>query len=214
LVARLPRPRNRCQLAADYAITPGWRSRLLYLHTVSPLSDVASVHLLIADYAAADPTGKVNIIGGEIAIVGRPTGAPTTSPFFLVASVAVPPDYYDQEAIIEIALQEMGGDIVILPGATPDLPSTPILIRQIAKFTEPTAQAQLLLPERFKQGYLRGRVQIVVGFPSGLPLTAGEGYVWRVRVDGETGGDWTREFVVAEQIPAAPPSIGSGAAPS
>ena len=168
---------------------------------MSALSDVVTVHLMMADYAAADPAGKLNMIGGGVAVLGRLAAAPVTSPFFLIASLSVPPDHYGDESYVEIRLEDTSGNVVVLPGATPDLPSTPLVIRQTAKFNGPTPPPQLRFPDRYLQGYLRARVQMVVGFPGGLPLPTGGGYVWRVSIGAESRSEWSLEFVVAEQAP-------------
>ena len=197
-------PPNRLWLAADSAITPGLPAPLLYLHTVSPLSDAATVNLLLADYAAADPTGKLNIIGGGVAMVGRLPNAPATAPFFLGVFLSAPAAYYGAECLVEIRLEDKAGNLVSLPGASPDLPTTPLVISQTPKFTVPTPPPHLRLPDRGLKDYLHGRVQLIVAFPAGLPLNAGEGYSWSVRVDEQARHDWTLEFVVLEQAPAQP----------
>jgi hypothetical protein len=171
---------------------------------VSPLSDAATVNLLLADYAMADPTGKVNIIGGGVTIVGRLQDAQTTAPFSLGVWLSVPADYYGAECLVEIRLQDKAGTLVTLPGTSPDMPATSLMISQTAKFTAPTPAPHLRFPGRSLEDYLRGRFQVIIGFPNGLPLTAGEGYSWSVRLDEDARRDWTLEFVVLEQLPPQP----------
>jgi hypothetical protein len=171
---------------------------------VSPLSDAATVNLLLADYAAADPTGKLNIIGGGVTMVGRLPNAPATAPFFLGVLLSAPAAYYGAECLVEIRLEDKAGNLVTLPAASHGLSTTPLAISQTAKFTVPTPPPHLRLPDSSLQDYLHGRVQLIVAFPNGLPLTAGEGYSWSVRVDEQARPDWTLEFVVLEQIPTPP----------
>jgi len=43
---------------------------------------------------------------------------------------------------------------------------------------------------------VRPRIQLLLQFPSGLPLQVGEEYVWRVTIDGETRDEWTESLYV------------------
>jgi hypothetical protein len=176
---------------------------LLYVHTVSALSDVATVHMLMADYAQAEG-GKLNVIGGGITVAGRSPNIAVTAPFSLVVSVEVPPDHYDSEAAVEIILEDPAGDVVTVPGAATDDERWPVVrVSQTARFTGPIVPPYLRFPEQFQQGYLPSRVYMVIGFPTGLPLPSGAAYLWRVAVDGQTRDAWTERFVVAEQVQAA-----------
>jgi hypothetical protein len=148
----------------------------------------------MADYAAVDQAGKLNVIGGGISVLTRVPNAEQTAPVALVVSLAAPPDRYGDECMVEITLEDASGDIVTLPGAVPGVPQ-PLRINQSAKFTEPTAQHPLITPK----GYLWAGVQLVVQFPVGLPLRGIGGYQWRVKIDDQARDDWTEKFVVTEQ---------------
>lgn len=58
---------------------------------MSEVSTDATARLLIADYAAVDAAGKLNIIGGGVSVLGYVQQAGSTSPFALVVSISVPP---------------------------------------------------------------------------------------------------------------------------
>ncbi len=166
---------------------------------MSDVSDAAVVRLFLADYAAADPTGKVHVIGGGVTGVGLNPATRTTSPFALFVSVAVPPQLYYAECAVEIVLQDSAQNLVSVPGPAPGMPDQPLRVGQAVRFEEPRFPQPVNIPARF----LYARTQWALSFATGLPLTPGEGYVWRVNVDNDSRDDWTERFVVIGQ-PAGP----------
>jgi len=169
---------------------------------VSDVSDAAVVRILIADYAVADQGGKVNIIGGGLTGVGLNPDTRLSAPFALFVQVGVPPQFYNAECSVEILLQDSAGQLVELPGPAPGLPQQPVRVGQAVRFEEPRLPQPVNAPVR----YLPARAQWALGFATGLPLTAGQGFAWRVMIDGETRDDWIERFVVLG--PAAGPVIG------
>lgn len=166
---------------------------------VSELSDAATVRLVLADYAAIDPANKVNIIGSGLNILGFNREASVTAPFALVVSVRVPPTYYEAECSVEIVLEDPAGTQVLLPGPTGE--AQPMRVGQAVRFDRPSFQG-IHVP----QGAIHARSQWVLYFSGGLPLSVGQPYVWRVRIDHESRDDWTEEFFVPG--PVAGPVIG------
>lgn len=161
---------------------------------MSRVSDVVRVRILIADYAAVDQAGKLNVIGGGISVVTRRPSAEQTAAVALVVSLTAPPERYGDDCAVEITLEDASGGLVALPGGPPG-ELRPLRISQSAKFAEPSAQTSLITPKSF----LWAGVQLLVAFPLGLPLAAGDGYQWRVKVDDQTDDSWTERFVVVEQ---------------
>lgn len=161
---------------------------------MSEVSDAAIVTILLADYAAVDTAGKLNVIGGGVTIIGLSnTGA--TSPFSLVVTITVPPPLYNAECAIEVQLEDPAGEIVSLPGsATPQL----MRIGQSITFDEPNHKG-VPVPRRT----LRSRQQFVVNFAAGLPLTLGQKYTWRVKIDSASRDSWTEEFFVPGPVPGS-----------
>jgi hypothetical protein len=161
---------------------------------VSEVASDATVRLLIADYAAVDAGGKLNIIGGGIAVIGhvQPTGA--TPPFALVVSITVPPKHYNADCSVEIILEDSGGTPVSVPGPTGQ--SQVMRIGQATRFEEPK-----LLPG-IPRNELRARAQFVLAFATGLPIQIGQRYRWRVKIDHDTRDEWTEEFFVPGPAPA------------
>jgi len=159
---------------------------------MSEVSDAAIVSILLADYAAADAAGKLNVIGGGITIIGL-TSTGTTSPFSVVVTITVPPQLYNAECAVELQLEDSAGEIVALPG-----PAEPQLMRigQSIAFDEPTHKGAPV-PRRT----LRSRQQFVLNFAAGLPLTLGLKYTWRVKIDATSRDSWTEEFFVPGPVP-------------
>jgi hypothetical protein len=165
---------------------------------VSEVADDAIVRLLIADYASADASQKLNIIGGGVGALGHIQATGQSSPFALVIWIFVPPRHYNAECAVEIVLEDSGGQLVSLPG--PAGQPQVMRIGQVVRFDEPKP-----LPG-IQRHTLRSRTQWVLGFPTGLPLPVGQRYVWRVRIDHQTHDDWTEEFVLPG--PESGPVIG------
>jgi len=146
----------------------------------------------MADYAAVDSVGKLNIIGGGITIV-PPTSTGLTTPLSVVVTITVPPEFYNEECSAEVQLEDASGSIVSLPG-----PAEPQLMRigQSLAFEEPNHRGATV-PRRT----LRSRHQFVLNFAAGLPLAVGQKYTWRVRIDGDSNQSWTEEFFVPGAAP-------------
>lgn len=168
---------------------------------MSDVSDAARVQLLIADYAVADPAGKLNVIGGALTGMGWNPNTGTTPPFALLVMVSVPPRLYNAECAVEILLENPGGALVELPGPT-GVPSQQLRVGQAVRFEEPRFPGPVNAPVR----YLPARSQWALTFMTGLPLVAGQGYVWRVKIDDVSHDDWTERFVVFG--PVAGPVLG------
>lgn len=169
---------------------------------VSDVSDNAVVRLMLADYAIADPAGKLNVVGGGLNGVGQNPATGLTLAFALVVSVGVPPQFYNDGAAVEIVLEDGVGNLVVLPAPAPGMPDQPVRIGQALTFEEPRFGPGVSAPRR----YLPARTQWVMGVSPGLPLIAGQSYRWRVRIDDETRDDWTEPFVVFG--PPAGPVLG------
>jgi hypothetical protein len=165
---------------------------------VSEVADEATVRLLIADYAAADAAGKLNVIGGGITALGHVPNTGQTAPFALAVWVSVPPKHYNVECSVEIVLEDSTGNPVSLPGPTGA--AQVMRVGQAVRFEEPTS------PPGIPRHTLRSRTQWVLAFATGLPLPVGQRYAWRVKIDHQTREDWIEEFVLPGPVPG--PVIG------
>jgi hypothetical protein len=152
------------------------------------------VRILMADYATIDQAGKLNITGGGISVVVKPPG-PQPVPIALVVSLAVPPELYNSESDLKVALENSSGEPVTM--ATHE-GQQPVRIEHRAKFGEPLVD----IPEPGLKRFLWATTQVVVQLPGGVPVQAYAGYQWRVTVDGHTSDDWTERFVALPPPPS------------
>ncbi len=165
---------------------------------MSNVSENAAVRLILADYAAADAAGKLDIIGGGLTGLGQNRGTPgLTLPFALVVLIVVPPQFYNEQCSVEILLEDSAGSLAVLPAPAPGMTPQPMRIGQAITFEEQRFPAGVNAP----RGFLPLRAQWVVAFNPGLPLLVGQGYKWRVRIDDETRDEWTERFVVFGPAP-------------
>lgn len=160
---------------------------------MSEIADVAIVKILVADYAATDAAGKLNVIGGYVNTLGYNARAGQTAPFTLVVTVEVPPTQYNAEASVEVVLEDDTGQVVSFP--TPTGEARPMRVGQAVTFTEPSTQSNV------PRGIFPARMNWVMAFSNGLPLAAGNKYAWRVRVDGESRPEWGEVVYVPGMTP-------------
>ncbi|MDQ3480322.1 MAG: hypothetical protein M3423_03165 [Actinomycetota bacterium] len=157
--------------------------------------------VLLADYAVADAGGKLNILGAGFTISGiQPTGL--IGPQYVAVMIDVPAKFVGQEFPLSLELKdETTGMTVTLPGPTgePDA----LRIQQFVK-AEPPHIAGVYLPSS-----LWSRVQLVMGFPNGLPLQPGGIYHWRAEIEGQHRAGWSAHFHVAGP---PPPTVVGGPA--
>jgi hypothetical protein len=153
----------------------------------------------LADYAANDATGKLNVIGGGVDAIGFNPAAGLTVGFALVVTIKVPPAHYGDECAVEIILEDDSGEVVALPGPTPE--GQKMRVGQAVRFEEPVFPGT-----NIARGVLPARWRSVLGFATGLPLALGQRYTWRVRIDHHSDGHWVYPFVVPG--PPAGPVIG------
>lgn len=161
---------------------------------MSDVGDSATVNLIVADYAAVDAARKLNVIGGGATLLGFDPAQGVTSPFAVAVDIFVPPRHYNAEFSFELALLDEVGELVELPG-----PAGPQKMRvgQAMKAAEPQFPPNVHIP----RGWLPAKVQFVINLANGLPLAAGRGYRWQVRIDGESRPGWSYELFV----PGPPP---------
>lgn len=169
---------------------------------MSVVSEVATVRLWLADFAKADSVSKINMIGGGLTAIGTNPDSGMTAGFTLVVQIGVPPELYGAECAMEIVLEEAGGQLAEIAGPGPAIPPQLFREGQTVKFNEPQFGQLKTAPTR----YLPARSQWVLGFPTGLPLAVGKGYVWRVKIDTEGNDGWVERFVVLG--PPAGPVLG------
>lgn len=165
---------------------------------MSDVSEAAIVRLLIADYVSADAVGKLNLIGGGLSVIGMQTGQTpgagtgNTAPFGVVVSIAAEPDMYGSECAFELILEDSSGEQVFLPNPGGKGVHHALRFAHDIVFEEPDFPQIPGVPKRS----VPARVQLVIMFIAGLPLTPGNAYSWRVKIDHDSHDDWTEQFYV------------------
>ena len=161
---------------------------------MSELSDSAQARVLLGDFASVDPAGKITVIGAGWTVtgVGQLGG---TAPNAVMAFIDVPSKFYGDSCSVELALFDDTGTPVNMPG------QGAIRAAQIAKIERPSVPGAPSLPPDFPS-----RIQILMNFPVGLPLAAGQRYTWRLQIDGNSRPDWEAYFYVLGPPPS--PVIG------
>lgn len=144
---------------------------------MSEIANAAEVNAIIADYAAADAIGKLNVVGGGINLIGQqPSGA--TAPFTVLIMVGVPSRFAGQEYALTVDLMN---ETMGRPVSVPSEDGPPQALRAQQVVTVPPLQ----VPPGFKppkDAYVYHNV--AMGFPNGIPLPAGNTYDFRVQIDG------------------------------
>ena len=168
------------------------------------LLDSARVTLLLADYVAVDAAGKLTAVGAAFTFTGiQPDG--TTPPLHVAVLVDVPAQHVGQDFALGIGLvDDATGQPVLVPGASGGPEA--LRVAQVVQAQAPTVPGMLVPPSA------PGRVQIVLGFPQGLPLETGRSYRWQVELDGQTRPEWSAWFHVPS--PAPGPVFGGPAGPT
>jgi hypothetical protein len=168
------------------------------------LLDTARVTILLADYIAIDGDGKLTAVGAAFTLTGlQPDGH--TPPQHVAVIVDVPGDAAGQEFSLGLTLRDDStGQAVLVPGPEGEL--QPLQMAQLLRAQSPS------VPGMIVPASLPGRVQILIGFPQGLPLQVGHTYRWSVEIDGRTRPEWAAVFHVP--APAPGPVFGGPAGPA
>jgi len=164
----------------------------------------AHAFLLLADYIGVDASGKLNALGAGFAMSGiQPNGL--TAPMYLAVVIEIPSKYAGQEfsACLELRDEETGSAVQIT-GPSGQLEA--LRIQQVAK-VERLGPPGVYVPER-----MFSRVQLNVGFQTGLPLAPGRFYQWRLEIDGQHQKNWYVSFYVIGPPPG--PVFGGQSGPT
>jgi hypothetical protein len=164
------------------------------------VADQVRVALVLADYAAGDASGKANVIGAGWTVTGIDPQQGQTSPQSVLALLDVPPHLYEEEFVVTLALHNGAGELVQVPSPTGGTHA--LRIANVVKAPMPTFGPGTYVPSRTVWGH----AQVVLNFPSGLPLERGQLYTWRLSIDTTTEPRWAVSFYVPGSDPG--PVIG------
>jgi hypothetical protein len=145
---------------------------------MSDISDSARVSLIVADFANVDGSGKLNIIGGGVAITGQDPRTGGSAPFSVVVLSQVDPKFQGQEYALELGLYSAEDGEVFVPSGPIEQP--PVRVAQMVTVEPVRAPKGTYLPA----GVVWPGAQMVVNFQTGLPLPLGKPFEWRVSIDG------------------------------
>lgn len=168
------------------------------------LLDSAKVTVLLADYVAADSNGKLTAVGAAFTLTGLgPDG--NTPPQHVAVLVDVPASHLGQDFALGLSLLEEGSDSPVqIPGPSGQMDA--LRVAQVVQAQAPSVPGMIVSPN------LPSRVQLVLGFPAGLPLQTGKTYRWTVEIDGQTRDEWSAWFHVPTTAPG--PVFGGPSGPS
>ncbi|MGL5828179.1 MAG: hypothetical protein ACRC0L_01260 [Angustibacter sp.] len=164
------------------------------------VADQIRVSLLIADFAAGDAAGKANIIGAGSPVIPVDPSHGQTAPQSVLALLDVPPTLYEEEFVVTLALHDGLGELVQVPA--PAGGTHALRIANVVKAPVPTFQPGVYVPSRTVWGH----TQVVLNFPTGLPLERGQLYTWRLSIDSTSDPRWATSFYVPGADPG--PVIG------
>lgn len=165
---------------------------------MSEISSNCIVSIVLADFASIDGDGKANIIGGGISFVGFNPQEGSSAPFALYVQISARvPSIHEDQASIEVILQDIDGNAVKLPGPTGA--AEPMRMAQAVEFkvNQPPGTEK-------PRSDFPALTTFVLNFSNGLPLHMGEHYKWVVKVDGEEKAE--EHFSLPK--PQAPPVFG------
>lgn len=160
---------------------------------MSDVSDAAVAHVMLADYAAADATQKVNMLGTNWQVTGPNPETGLTPAHTVCVFIEVPSRFAGDNVAISIALTDATGDPVQLPG--PGGEQQVLRVAQVVAISRPAIPNVVLPPE------LPSQVQLLLAFAQGLPLPGGRVYTWRLQLDGNTRPEWSATLYVAGPPP-------------
>jgi hypothetical protein len=158
---------------------------------VTEISDNARVIVLLADFANQDPANKINLLGAHWNITGvQPNGA--TSPQAVVIFIELPPHFQGKDFTVSVALLDEAGSPVDVP--SPSGERQPLRLRQPFRVERPEVGVPPDVPSR---------IQAILNFHTGIPLTANRQYRWQVEIDDISRPEWEAGFYVVGPPPGA-----------
>jgi hypothetical protein len=159
------------------------------------IADDVTVAIIVADYAAADASSKVNILGGGWQVTGL-TATGLTPGQALAVLVDVPAKYRGEQFALGVTLINEANEPVMLPSvAGPTGEPQAVRMQQLMTVDPPIVPGLHLPPN------VPSRVQMIIHLPNGLPLPPNQLYRWEVEVDGNKKPHWQASFYVAGPPP-------------
>jgi hypothetical protein len=159
------------------------------------LAGSARAFVLVTDFANADSSNKINMIGAGFQYTQRvqmPGSGLVVPPMTIVTLIDVPAKYVQTEFTLVLTLKNAAGEPVQVPTRIPG-ETQAVRLSHIA-----SAKRSNDLPAD-----LGGRIQFVMNLATGLPLEPAQAYTWELQIDGHTNPNWRATFYVRPD-PRAP----------
>jgi len=168
--------------------------------------DDASVTVFVADHIAIDAAQKITALGAGFLLTGLDPQTGLSAPQHVAVLIDVPAKYVGQQFALSLELRdETVGQLVQVP-MPPTGQLDALRVQQIVPVNPPQVVGAVL-PDGTPI-----RSQVMLGFPTGLPLIASHRYVWRVEIDGQHCPGWKAVFSVLGPPPG--PVFGGLAGPA
>jgi hypothetical protein len=130
---------------------------------MSEASQSAHVRILVADYAVADATSKATLVGAGITVTGINPANGMTAAFAVFASVSFDPKFVGAAPTVQLSLEDNDGHPIQLPGHP-----EPLRLLASNELVQPR-----LAGATIPMDAVRPKIQLIMHFQNGLPLTAG-----------------------------------------
>lgn len=163
---------------------------------MSDVGESARVQILLADYAVA-AGGKLTVVGGGISVAAVTPSTGLTAPFAVIATVSFDPTFLGESPAVELQLEDQNGQLVEIPGAVGPVGQAQYMRVGTSNQLKPSMDQHQHIPT----DATRPKVQILLNFQSGLALSPGMRYTWRVRIDGNSRDEWTEWLYVSTPAP-------------
>ncbi|MGV8874267.1 MAG: DUF6941 family protein [Rhodococcus sp. (in: high G+C Gram-positive bacteria)] len=157
---------------------------------MSEVANSAAVRIMLADYAAVDASGKVNLIGGGVDVLGFDPATAVTAPFCVLVTISFDRKFVGDSPAVELVLEDSNGS----PVQVTDVLGNSQAIR--IGSADPLAAPNFPGANMPDASLARPKTQMVLNFQNGLPLPPGQMYRWRVKIDHETRKHWVENFFV------------------
>lgn len=140
----------------------------------------------VCDYASVDASGKTNIIGGGVGVIGVDPTTGASASFAVAVLVVLPGSDAGRHLQVDVRLLGPGRKVVTVGTARG---GQPVELKR-----ELTLEPAVVNGERIEGDPLPLRIRLLTNFPTGLPLEPDTIYTWQVKVDGRTSRGWDYLF--------------------
>ncbi len=158
--------------------------------------------VLIADFASTDAGGKLNVVGGGIAVTtAMPMpGLPqlVIPPQCVVVLITVTPEHTNERFAVTLTLEDENARPLTVPDPAGG-PGQPLRLQQLVSAPPVTVPGVPV-------NKLPGQIQVIINLGQGIPVPPGQMWTWVLEIDGNRKPEWRRSFYVLHG--PTPPVLG------